>query len=136
MRYVVGIILSEDHKYVLLLKKIKPVEIAGMWNGLGGKLEKFESPEYAVSREVKEESGLIIDPDEWKPLASLGGGRFIIEFFYATHPDLTKAVQLEDEELMIAHVDALPKDTITNLNWMIPFIEDHRISKPIVISPM
>ena len=63
MRYVVGIILSEDHKYVLLLKKNKPVEIAGLWNGLGGKIEKFESPEYAVSREVKEEAGFEVELD-------------------------------------------------------------------------
>lgn len=32
----------------------------GKWNGLGGKLEKGESPEDCVIREVKEESGLEI----------------------------------------------------------------------------
>ena len=35
----------------------------GKWNGLGGKLEKGESPEECVIREVREESGLTIaDP--------------------------------------------------------------------------
>jgi 8-oxo-dGTP diphosphatase len=35
----------------------------GKWNGLGGKLEKGETPEECVIREVKEESGLtIIEP--------------------------------------------------------------------------
>ena len=33
----------------------------GKWNGLGGKLEKGESPEECVKREVLEESGLTIN---------------------------------------------------------------------------
>jgi 8-oxo-dGTP diphosphatase len=33
----------------------------GKWNGLGGKLEEGESPEECVIREVREESGLIIE---------------------------------------------------------------------------
>jgi 8-oxo-dGTP diphosphatase len=33
----------------------------GKWNGLGGKLQAGESPEECVMREVKEESGLIIE---------------------------------------------------------------------------
>lgn len=37
---------------------------AGKWNGLGGKLEPGESPEECVSREVREESGLLIRQPE------------------------------------------------------------------------
>lgn len=33
----------------------------GKWNGLGGKLEAGESPEQALIREVKEESGLDVN---------------------------------------------------------------------------
>jgi 8-oxo-dGTP diphosphatase len=33
----------------------------GKWNGLGGKMEKNESPEEAIKREVFEESGLKIE---------------------------------------------------------------------------
>jgi len=33
---------------------------ANKWNGLGGKMEKGETPEDGVIREVREESGLII----------------------------------------------------------------------------
>jgi len=32
----------------------------GKWNGLGGKLERGESPEECAIREIKEESGLIV----------------------------------------------------------------------------
>lgn len=33
----------------------------GKWNGLGGKFEAGESPEMCLKREVKEESGLIVE---------------------------------------------------------------------------
>lgn len=33
---------------------------AGKWNGLGGKFEAAETPEECVTREVQEESGLVI----------------------------------------------------------------------------
>jgi len=37
---------------------------AGKWNGLGGKIERGESPEECVIREVREESGLKIHQPE------------------------------------------------------------------------
>src|SRR5512143_1593526 len=46
----------------LMLHRIKRANDihAGKWNGLGGKLEPGESPEQCVIREVREESGLLI----------------------------------------------------------------------------
>jgi len=38
----------------------------GKWNGLGGKLEAGETPEECASREIFEESGLIVRKLEWK----------------------------------------------------------------------
>lgn len=38
----------------------------GKWNGLGGKLEAGETPEECASREIYEESGLIVRKLEWK----------------------------------------------------------------------
>lgn len=39
---------------------------AGRWNGLGGKFEPGESPEECLSREVREESGLVVEAAELK----------------------------------------------------------------------
>jgi len=46
----------------LMLHRVKRVNDihAGKWNGLGGKFEPGESPEQCVIREVREESGLLI----------------------------------------------------------------------------
>ena len=47
----------------LMLQRVKKANDIhhGKWNGLGGKFEPGESPEECVQREVKEESGLLIE---------------------------------------------------------------------------
>ena len=39
---------------------------SGKWNGLGGKLEGFESPWECASREIREEAGLVVSPERLK----------------------------------------------------------------------
>ena len=50
----------------LMIHRIKKQDDmhAGKWNGLGGKLEPGESPEDCVVREVREESGLLVQNPE------------------------------------------------------------------------
>jgi 8-oxo-dGTP diphosphatase len=43
----------------------------GKWNGLGGKLEPGESPLEAARRELREESGLALSLDRFRPLGML-----------------------------------------------------------------
>lgn len=52
----------------LMLHRIKKKQDMheGKWNGLGGKFEEGESPEECVIREIKEESGLIIQNPKLK----------------------------------------------------------------------
>lgn len=54
----------------LMLHRVKKAQDihAGKWNGLGGKLEPGETPEACAVREVREESGLEIDPPQWRGL--------------------------------------------------------------------
>ena len=54
----------------LMLHRVKKAQDihAGKWNGLGGKLEPGETPEACAIREVREESGLEIDPPQWRGL--------------------------------------------------------------------
>ncbi len=55
-------VIDNEKKQTLMLHRVKKENDMhkGKWNGLGGKLEKGETPEECVIREVKEESGLII----------------------------------------------------------------------------
>ena len=46
---------------------------AGKWNGLGGKFEPGESPEECVTREVREESGLVIAHPQLRGLLMFPG---------------------------------------------------------------
>lgn len=56
--------LRSGGKTLMLHRNKKPGDVhKGKWNGLGGKLEKGESPDECVRREFKEESGLtLLDP--------------------------------------------------------------------------
>jgi 8-oxo-dGTP diphosphatase len=58
----VAVIVNTDNK-ILLLKRadIKDIWMPGKWALVGGMIEKGESPEKAVAREIKEEIGLDID---------------------------------------------------------------------------
>ncbi len=56
--------LHRDEKTLMIHRTKRAEDIhLGKWNGLGGKFEAGESPEQCVIREVREESGLLIqDP--------------------------------------------------------------------------
>lgn len=64
MKHTVLCYITDNDKTLMMYRNKKEKDIhEGKWNGLGGKIEKGESPEDAVIREVKEESNLeIINP--------------------------------------------------------------------------
>lgn len=59
---VIGVVKDSEGN-ILLGKRHQPeiLEIHGKWNLLGGRVEFGETPEEAVVREIKEESGLDIE---------------------------------------------------------------------------
>ncbi len=61
--------IRKDGKTLMLHRIKKPNDIhANKWNGLGGKMEKGETPEDGVIRELLEESGLILKNPRLKGL--------------------------------------------------------------------
>ena len=56
--------IQQDGCYLMLHRtKKKGDENAGKWIGVGGKFEEGESPEECLVREVREETGLLADPE-------------------------------------------------------------------------
>lgn len=84
---VVGIMFSPNKKSVILLKKRKssnPV-ISGRWNFPGGHVEASELPLNACVREIKEETGIITNPNQWRHLATgIASNRSLQVMFFDT----------------------------------------------------
>lgn len=53
---------------VLLAQRPQGKSLAGLWEFPGGKIESGENPEAALCRELAEELGLDVDPEDLKPL--------------------------------------------------------------------
>ncbi len=57
---VIGLILDQQ-KNILISKRKKNTHLAGLWEFAGGKVERGESLEQALKRELNEELGIIIE---------------------------------------------------------------------------
>lgn len=58
--YVLGFCRDIQTNQLLLIEKTHPPFQAGKLNGIGGKLEKYETIHDAMVREFKEETGLLV----------------------------------------------------------------------------
>lgn len=138
MKYVVGFLFSPGKRRVALIRKNKPQWQAGMLNGIGGKIEEGETPEQAMQREFKEETGANVTG--WKhtftlsnPAGSTAPG-YEVQFFRAFHEKINELQSPEDEQVEVVKVAEVPNlNLIWNLNWLIPMSLDPCISWPVVI---
>lgn len=55
-RFVVGFVFSKNPERILLVLKNRPAWQSGKFNGIGGKIENFETPLEAMNREFVEET--------------------------------------------------------------------------------
>ncbi len=69
MRLVSLLFIIDDDKVLLGKKKVRFG--AGYWNGFGGGVEKGETIEEGTCREAKEESGLIVQPEDLKKVGHI-----------------------------------------------------------------
>lgn len=126
MECVVGFLFDEAEKFVVLIQKTKPEWQKGLLNGIGGKIEKGETPYMAMFREFKEEAGVTIR--NWKYFGQISGtdseSPYKVHFFKAKVPSLLDiGLQTLTEEQVSLHLVSeihSAKNLIPNLKFLIP----------------
>ncbi len=69
LRLIVAAALVKPDGRILLQKRPQGKAMAGLWEFPGGKLEKGECPEAALARELQEELGILVHPEDMTAIA-------------------------------------------------------------------
>jgi 8-oxo-dGTP diphosphatase len=67
MLTVVAAALIDAHGNILVQKRAAGRAMAGLWEFPGGKMEEGETPQEALTRELREELGIDVSPDALVP---------------------------------------------------------------------
>ncbi|SIO08218.1 8-oxo-dGTP diphosphatase [Parasphingorhabdus marina DSM 22363] len=67
--FVVAAALQDRNGNFLLQKRPVGKPMAGLWEFPGGKVEEGETPESALTRELEEELGIVVDASALEPVA-------------------------------------------------------------------
>ena len=129
--YVLGFIFDKKIENVLMIKRTpNHKRQANMFNGIGGKIEENETIYNAMNRESIEEIGF--SPNNWEHIISLSGKGFSIYTFRA-FDDLSKAKQMEEDEIYIVSLKNIPNECVEDVDWMLSFWKNLNNEYPIQI---
>lgn len=123
-RYVVGFCFTPSERMVVLIEKKRPKWPAGRFNGVGGKIEDGEAIREAMEREFYEEAGVRVPAEQWERFAILEGSNWEVHVLRAWSDKAMQASTQEEEEIFVWPVASIPKNTISNLCWLIPLALD------------
>ncbi len=115
--FVLGLVFNYSKDRVLLIEKRRPAWMAGKWNGIGGHIEKDETPMAAMHREATEECGHGYRFKHKVTFVCPGGTVFVFSAIYP-RPDIHFS-QIEDEILKVWALPG-PENMMKNLEWIIP----------------
>jgi 8-oxo-dGTP pyrophosphatase MutT (NUDIX family) len=129
-KYVVGFVFDPSREHVLLIQKLRPIWQAGLYNGVGGKIDGQESSWQAMRRECGEECGLWLD--HWTFGAHLAGKDWQVDF-WSSEADIWQAQSLTDEPVSVHPVSSLwTLPTLRNLPMMVSVCRDQSgVHKPV-----
>lgn len=75
--------LEKDGKYLMLYRNAKKNDVnGGKWVGVGGHIEENESPDEAVCREVREETGLTLNSCRFRGVVTFVSDKWEGEYMY------------------------------------------------------
>ena len=129
--YVLALLFTADRSRVVLMHKTRPPWQAGRVNALGGKLLPGESAVDAARREVREEAG--VDVATWEEFLVWDDPVYRMHAVRAFDPAAERARTAEDQEVFLAAVDALPRELIDNLRWLVPLALDRDVAVPLAV---
>lgn len=121
--YVLVIARTCEDGHVVVVRKNRPAWQAGRFNFPGGKIERSESPLEAAAREMVEETGIRLEPDQLRPVAHLlREGYFEVFVFASETPDIVAAKAHTDEDVVLLSISELHSLTqgecLENLPWL------------------
>lgn len=115
--YVVGFLF--DRGKVALIRKVRPNWQKGRLNGIGGHIEKGETPHQAMCREFREETGAIIGHGHLHEFVLVIGTGYRLHCF-AAHIRGIKLKTTTDEKVVWKSWHLLNHEVLDNLHWLIP----------------
>lgn len=125
MEYVLG--FAFQGSIVYLIEKTHPASQKGMLNGIGGKIEKGETPNVAMEREFREETGVVVPANSWVPFCVLEGfprplaAQWKVWCFKANLPfGIARPSTCGEEKVVAVSSSHLPNKVIPNLRYLIP----------------
>jgi len=109
MHYVVGFQFNEDGNRVALIKKNRPSAQVGLWNGIGGGVERGQTPREAMVCEFAQETGVTQMGIVWRPFMTLRTWTDNLVSYFASFTDQVELVSTVTDELVSVHqVSVLP----------------------------
>ena len=129
--FVLALLYSVDRRHVVLMRRTRPAWQAGRVNALGGRLQPGESAVAAARREVREECG--VDVAEWREVLVWEDAEYVMHVMRGVSELALEARTIEDQEVFLADVRALPDNVIDNLRWLVPLALDAEVAFPIVV---
>lgn len=129
--YVLALLFTADRRQVVLMRRTRPAWQAGRVNALGGKIVEGELARDAARREVREECG--VDVADWMEVLVWEDAEYRMHVLRAVSKHARGARTMEDQEVFLADVDALPANVIDNLRWLVPLALDADIALPIQV---
>ena len=123
MRYVVGFQFSKEGSRVALVKKNRPACQAGLWNGIGGRVEEGQAPGDVMVSKFAKETGVAQMGIVWQPFMTLVTRDNNLVYYYASFTDQVELVSTATDELVsIHHVSVLPAMVdrlVSDVPWQI-----------------
>ena len=125
MHFVVGFQFDENGRWVALIHKGRPEWQSGLWNGIGGHVERGETAKAAMEREFAEETGVSKLDIRWKHFADLRTWTHHLVSFFLSFTDQVELVRsVTDEEVCVwgladLRLPSMKEKLVPNVMWLI-----------------